>query len=725
MPIRVHISALVLVVLLTAASNVQAQPNLLITEASLETLQATGNRPELFDRAYNLAKSRVMRSMQEGITVPLPKDPGGGYTHERHKENYKVIHDAGMLYLIDGDQGYADHVKAMLDAYADMYPTLPLHPEQKEQSPGKLFWQGLNESVWLVYAIQGYNAVSNVFDDATKSKIEGQLLRPMADFLSIGSPETFRKIHNHGTWAAAAVGMTGYALRDPELVQRAILGLDGDAKTGFLAQLEQLFSPDGYYTEGPYYQRYALMPFVLFGQVIENNEPARKIFDFRDKVLLKAIDTTIQQSYGGKFFGINDAIKEKGLDTIELIYGVSIAYGLTGSEELLSIAREQGITVLTGDGYTLAAALNAGKVKPYNYTTMLLSDGPGGDQGGLGILRMGEGADKQTLVVKNTSQGMGHGHFDKLAFQLYDNGNEIISDYGAARFLNVPSKEGGRYLPENTSWAKQSIAHNTLVIGEESHFDGNWREGQKYWPEITFFNASKKVNVISAKMTNAYKDAEFSRTIIQVKPDFLSHPVVMDIVRGESENKTSFDLPIYFDGQLVDVAGELKRNTNGRAVLGDDNGYQHLWLDAEGALQSCFNRYSWLTESRFYTSHISAPKGSKIVFVRLGANDPNFNLREQQGIIARAHDLKSASFVTVLEPHGVYDPAAEFTSGSESQISQMDHEVVDGADIISITARDGGTFLVAISGDADAEKNHTISFNGQDLKWTGFYGIFE
>jgi len=83
MPIRVHISALVLVVLLTAASNVQAQPNLLITEASLETLQATGDRPELFDRAYNLAKSRVMRSMQEGIIVPLPKDPGGGYTHER------------------------------------------------------------------------------------------------------------------------------------------------------------------------------------------------------------------------------------------------------------------------------------------------------------------------------------------------------------------------------------------------------------------------------------------------------------------------------------------------------------------------------------------------------------------------------------------------------------------------------------------------------------------
>ena len=86
--------------------------------------------------------------------------------------------------------------------------------------------------------------------------------------------------------------------------------------------MELLFSPEGYYTEGPYYQRYALMPFVLFGQAIERNDPDMQIFEFRDQVLQKAIYSVVQQSYGGRFFPINDAIREKGLNTAELRYAI-------------------------------------------------------------------------------------------------------------------------------------------------------------------------------------------------------------------------------------------------------------------------------------------------------------------------------------------------------------------------------------------------------------------
>jgi len=156
----------------------------------------------------------------------------------------------------------------------------------------------------------------------------------MADFLSTGSRRTFNRIHNHGTWAAAAVGMTGYALGDRDYVEKALLGLEKDGDAGFLRQISELFSPDGYYTEGPYYQRYALMPFVLFAKAIEHNEPERRIFEYRDGVLLRAIYTTIQLSYDGIFFPLNDAIKDKGLDTIELDYAIAIAFGLTGDRSL-------------------------------------------------------------------------------------------------------------------------------------------------------------------------------------------------------------------------------------------------------------------------------------------------------------------------------------------------------------------------------------------------------
>ncbi len=721
-----------LVVALVAFQSAFASPTLLVTDEALKTFAESKQTPTLFDKAYQQALARVNRSMAEGIIVPIPKDAGGGYSHERHKENYKIMHDAGILYQIEGEKRYAEHVAKMLDTYADLYPSLPLHPERKNQNTksdgigaGKLFWQGLNESVWLVYTIQGYAAIVDTLNESQKNKIETQLLRPVADFLSLESQDTFRRIHNHATWSAAGVGMTGYAIGDQALVDRAILGLDGDRKTGFLAQMEQLFSPDGYYTEGPYYQRYALMPFVVFAQAINNNEPKRRIFEFRDGILPKAIDATIQLSYRGKFFPINDAIREKGLNTIELVYGLSVAYGLTKSPELLSIAELQGTTVLTGEGYALAKAVDEGKAEPFNFRTILFRDGEKGDQGALAVMRMGDTPDAQTLVVKNTSQGFGHGHFDKLSYQLYDGGHEIITDYGAARFLNVPSKYGGRYLPENKTWAKQTVAHNTLVVNETSQFKAKWREAQKHWPSIDYFSASENANIVSATMENAYPGVVFDRTLIQLNVDGAAAPIVLDIINGHSEKPAQFDLPLYFDGQLVELSGDLNMNTTQVGALGQKDGYKHLWVDGQGNLGDSLAKYTWLKSGRFYTNHMNAPKGSDVVLVRTGANDPNFNLRNQQGFIFRApEEITQATFVSVLEPHGIYDPAAEFTADSASQITAVEHEKSGDYDLIRIEFKQGQHTVVALSNDPNNNTKHQARFQGETYQWRGFYKVF-
>jgi len=137
----------------------------------------------------------------------------------------------------------------------------------------------------------------------------------------------------------------------------------------------KLFSPDGYYNEGPYYQRFALKPFVIFAQAVQKNNPERKIFEQRDGILKKAIYTTIHQNYGGLFFPINDAIKEKGIKTNELLHGVAIAYELTGDTGLLSIAQEQDTFVLTPESRKLSSDLAAGKATPFDYKSMRLGDG--------------------------------------------------------------------------------------------------------------------------------------------------------------------------------------------------------------------------------------------------------------------------------------------------------------------------------------------------------------
>ena len=159
----------------------------------VELSQSSGH---LYDAAFAQMKSRIDAQLDQPLIVPVPKDAGGGYTHEQHKRNAKAIFEAGLLFEASGEARYADHLIRYLDEYAGMYSDLPLHPKQKEQTPGRLFWQSLNEAWWLVHAAQGYDKIRTSLDDETKTRVEDGLFHPMVEFLSVGQPQTFDEIHN-------------------------------------------------------------------------------------------------------------------------------------------------------------------------------------------------------------------------------------------------------------------------------------------------------------------------------------------------------------------------------------------------------------------------------------------------------------------------------------------------------------------------------------------------
>lgn len=711
---------------LSVCAQDQERPRLLISPSDVELIRTSQPAPAMFAAAYKQAVDGAQPFLEGLPDIPVPKDAGGGYTHEQHKRNSTLILNAGILYQVSGDRAWADLSRDMLLAYAELYPSLGEHPQKKEQTPGRLFWQSLNEAVWLVTSIQGYDAIYDSLSSAERKKIENGLLRPLADFLSVGQPQTFDKIHNHGTWAVAAVGMTGYVLDDAEYVEKALFGLKKDGKTGFMRQLDELFSPDGYYSEGPYYQRYALMPFVLFAHSIQRNDPQRKIFEHRDGILPKAIDTTIQLSYNGLFFPINDAIKDKGLNTQELVYGVSIAYGLTGDERLLSIAQVQGRTVLTGDGFRLAQAIDDGKAKLYPFSSMQLSDGPDGSWGALGILRSGNEPGHQAVVFKATAQGMGHGHYDRLAWLFFDNGNEIVSDYGAARFLNVESKNGGHYLAENNSWAKQSVAHNTLVVDETSHFAGDWRVSQENATRTLFFSTGERADVAAASIDTAYEGVEFSRALVLLKDSPFQNPVVLDVMRVNSEDSHQLDLPLHFQGQVTRVSHELEAQTVSMEALGEANGYQHLWNRASSEVgDGELFQLTFLHGNRFYTHSALATSPMEMLFAETGANDPEFNLRHEQALIQRVGSGEQHVFVSVMEPHGEYNGSREFTTASSSSVAALERAASGSEEVIRIKHKNGAVSTVALSFDPDPASRHSITLAGKVYDWTGSFQIFD
>jgi oligo-alginate lyase len=717
--IRVAFAAALLATAAPVFAQDAATAPVLASAEAYRAMATEGARAPLFARELESARKAVEAGIRAGIDVPVPKDRGGGPTHERHKANYKLIQLAGTLYRVTGDGRYAGYVRDMLLAYAKLYPGLGKHPAAANQVPGRLFWQSLNDSVWLVHAIQGYDAVRDDLTEADRKTIDEQVFRRMAGFLT-SEPNTFDRIHNHSTWAAAGVGMTGYVLRDKVLVEQALKGSDRSGKVGFLRQLDLLFSPDGYYAEGPYYQRYALQPFVVFAQAIADNEPERKIFDYRGGIVLKAIRTAIQTTYAGYFFPLNDAMPDKSLRTEELYQGVAIGYAASGDAGLLGIAEWQGKVALTPQGFAVARDLAAGKAKPFAFASTLLRDGPEGRDGALAILRSGPEEKAQVVVAKNAAQGMGHGHFDKLNWLLYDNGNAIVTDYGAARFLNIEAKDGGRYLPENDSWAQQTIAHNTLVVNETSHFDAKLKPAEAVSPVQLAFNGEGPARWSIGEMARAYPGVTFRRALVQLEVEKGS-PLVLDLLTVKGGAKASYDLPLHFAGHIIDTDLKLASNLTTRPVLGKANGYQHLWVDATAPLANGQGRVTWINNGRFYTYRM-ATAGAQVILAESGANDPRFNLRREPVVIQRLQGAGDAAFLSLIEPHGRYDAATETTTNSRSAVTGLSMTEAGGARIATIALTGGRQILVAIAADTTADKAHSVTVNGRKLEWRGPVG---
>ncbi|WP_269713538.1 heparinase II/III domain-containing protein [Caulobacter sp. NIBR2454] len=695
----------------------------LVSADQWRAMAAAGDRYPMFAAERARVEREVRAAMAAGVKVPQPRDLGGGVTHEQHKANYKAIAGAGALYRMTGDKAYADFARDLLLEYARLYPTLSDHPAGKSSVKGRLFWQALNDSVWLVYGAQGYDAIRDTLTVDQRRKIDDDVFRRMARFLSEENAPYFDRIHNHATWATAGVGMAGYVLRDQTLVERALKGTARDGKAGFLRQVDELFSPDGYYAEGPYYQRYALAPFIIFARAIQQNEPERQIFKRRDGVLLKAVDVVIQSSYAGLLFPINDAMPDKGLDSEEIVTGVAIAYAQTRDPRLLSIAQGQGRTLLSPDGLAVAQGVATGEARPFDFRSMQLGDGPNGDLGNLVFLRRG-GATGQALVMKNTQQGQGHGHFDRLGWLFYDNGQPVVRDYGAARFLNVEAKGGGGYLDENDSWAMQTVAHNTLVVGQASQFGGDWHVGEERPTKPLFFKAGEGLQIASARLDKAYDGVVLTRTLAMVEHPDLTYPVVIDLFRADGAKPTNYDLPLHFNGHII-KAFEAEHSVRERPVLGQASGYQHLWVDAVAAPSDKARSLTWLLGKRFYTYRFGASAPTSALLVESGANDPSFNLRREPALIQRMQGQADASFFSVLEPHGAYDATAETVSGATSQIRDIARTRGEGAEVIVLTLASGAKLALGVADDVSPIAAHAVRIDGQAYEWTGPYARFD
>lgn len=605
----------------------------------------------------------------------------GGAEHHQHKQNYVYINLAGRLFLITGERHYRDFALSLLNGYADIYPTLGSATSKDSNAPGRIFHQTLNENMFWLYAVEGYHCLMPSLSQPERAHIEDHLFRVMADDALSRHAKDFDIVHNHGIWSVAAAAISGYALEDDSLVEKALYGLKGDsASGGFFAQLSQLFSPDGYYIEGPYYHRFALRPLLLLAEVIERRQPELQIFQFRDEIIRKTCEALILTAFpDGTWPALNDSSKTINICDDGAVIAASVCYHRYHQDpRWLAVAQEQQTVWLSAAALALSAALSDSPAQPLNRESVELRDGPEGQHGGIGILRSGEENQTMALMwygqhgsIPRLHSALNHGHFDGLHLSLFNHGREFLRDYGFGRWVNVEPKFGGRYIPENNTYCKQTVAHNTVVVDGQSQNGGQSLEAEKRSGQRHFFVTQAQAGQgMSARLHDYSPGVEQQRTVLLLDlPEFPS-PLIVDVFRLTSDEPHRYDYCLHHHGQFVrsditlKTASELK-------PLGENYGYQHLWDCARGAVPAGDSAlFSWLDGGTYRTLVSAFPDGGELIVARTGANDPHFNLRSEPALLLRTHG-SDAIFASVFETHGYFDEATETSLDARGKVLQV------------------------------------------------------
>jgi hypothetical protein len=180
---------------------------------------------------------------------------------------------------------------------------------------------------------------------------------------------------------------------------------------------------------------------------------------------------------------------------------------------------------------------------------------------------------------------------------------------------------------------------------------------------------------------------------------------------------------VYFNGQISNTNFDYTR-LNQYKVLGKDNGYQHLIIDTEAKNLPSTTSLTWMNGNGFYTVSTLATPGMEFFITRLGANDPNYNLRKQMGILFRFPESKNKKLLTVYEMHGFYNPVTEAVSQSEGSVKSL--RIIEGNDeqvCIQITLKSEKTIDLLYDLKFANSNHNEMEVNGELMNWEGNYKL--
>ena len=132
-------------------------------------------------------------------------------------------------------------------------------------------------------------------------------------------------------------------------------------------------------------------------------------------------------------------------------------------------------------------------------------------------------------------------------------------------------------------------------------------------------------------------------------------------------------------------------------------------------------------KGKYYTLTTATDSDDEILLTRIGANDPNFNLRRDAALMIRRKESKNTVFASVIEPHGAYSPVSELSENSNSNISKL-KVIHDDEKYTAVSVKDlkGNVSVFILANlETSTSKAHKLKVGGKLYRWTGVYHFFE
>ena len=453
-------------------------------------------------------------------------DFDGNGISDAHGSYAALLRDAGVVYQVTGQRRYADKAREILMAYAARYLSYPRHDNQgRPRGGGRVASQSLSEASWLIHMAQGADLIWDTLNPEQCRAVEEKLFRPALEQVILPS---HHGIHNIQCRINSAIGLAGYLLGDPRLVRTAI----DDPQAGFRQQIQRGVRDDGMWCEGA-------SGYHFF--TIEGLWP-----------LAEAARHCGLNLYEARFKSMFDGPLALAMPNLALpAFNDSGTVWLTSRADLYELAYARWhdaryAPLLAAGRHTGELALWFGAAPPKSE----LGNGRGSRNSpasGYAILERGAGDQATWLCLKYGPHGGGHGHNDKNQLVLYSRGQVLMPDPGTHAYGS----------PLHTSWDKTTLAHNTLIVDEQSQAPAQGR--------CLAFGAVGGVDYAMTEAGPIYPGVRFVRTAALLSENLI---VIVDQVCAGQEHQ--FDIACH-------LAGKWSRLPEGEPWTPPGaNGYKHI-----------------------------------------------------------------------------------------------------------------------------------------------------